>query len=265
MKKISINAKNCMTCKSCEVHCAVAHSASKNLHAAISAVPASTSRVRVRATKTANTSPNAYFAVADSAFKSLYDPVTGRSSPQLHNGRKPAKTVKMEIAQCRNCEDSECVSSCEHNAITKDDKTGLTVVDDNHCMRCDSTACMTACPFGAIGVDTAANTITSLPRIRIKPTKKTKVEITQCKHCRNPRCVDSCEHNAITKDGKTGLTTIDRNYCKKCMSMACLAACPFEAIVMERANNTILVCDQCHETGIPACVSACPGSVFQIN
>lgn len=199
MKKISIDVKNCMSCKSCEVHCAVAHSASRNLHAAISAIPASTSRIRVRSTKTANKSRNVYFELAESAFKNLYDPVTGRSIPQLQDGSE------------------------------------------------------------------SANPVSAQPRIRIKPTKKTKVEITQCKHCRNPRCLDSCEHNAITKDAKTGLTIIDGEYCKKCLSMACLEACPFEAIVMERANNTILICDQCQEKEIPACVSACPVGVLQIN
>jgi len=199
MKKISIDVKNCKTCKSCEVHCAVAHSASRNLHAAISAIPASTSRIRVRSTKTASKPRNVYFALANSAFKSLYDPVTGRYIPQIQDGSDPN------------------------------------------------------------------NTVSAQPRIRIKPTKKTKIEITQCKHCRNPRCSDSCEQNAITKDAKTGLTIIDSEYCKKCLSMTCLAACPFEAIVVERAKNTILICDRCQDNEIPACVSACPVGALQMN
>jgi len=110
MKEIFIEVKHCLACKSCEVYCAVAHSASRNLFAALDESPQPLPRVKVKQTKTAKAMP----------------------------------------AQCRHCVNPPCVSSCERGAIRKDPESQLTIIDAKRCMGCDTMPCVPACPFGAI-------------------------------------------------------------------------------------------------------------------
>ena len=110
MKEISVDVDHCLACKSCEVYCAVAHSASRSLHKALTESPQPLPRIKVKNTHRARAEP----------------------------------------ALCRHCKRPPCVQSCERNAIRKDAKTELTVIDRSICVGCETMLCISACPFGAI-------------------------------------------------------------------------------------------------------------------
>jgi Fe-S-cluster-containing dehydrogenase component len=76
------------------------------------------------------------------------------------------------------CEDPICVASCPRDALTKDEKTGIILVDEEKCNGC--AWCIEACEFGAI---------------TLHPIKK-KVLI--CDLCEgDPKCVQCCPTDAL--------------------------------------------------------------------
>lgn len=74
-----------------------------------------------------------------------------------------------------------------------------------------------------------------------------------CRHCKNPKCVEACITGAMSKDVKTGIVSVDENKCIGCMT--CLAVCPFGCI---KAGKTAVKCDLCQSEAQPACVKNCP-------
>jgi len=86
-------------------------------------------------------------------------------------------TFNISIACCL-CEDPICVKSCPRKALSKDEKTGIILVDDD---KCNSSAwCIETCEFGAI---------------ILHPTKKT---VAICDLCEgDPKCVQYCPPNAL--------------------------------------------------------------------
>lgn len=59
--------------------------------------------------------------------------------------REPA--IDKPIA-CRQCADPPCAKACSVEAISRNQKTGVVLVDESKCVGCG--ACVEACPFGAI-------------------------------------------------------------------------------------------------------------------
>lgn len=51
---------------------------------------------------------------------------------------------------CRQCHDPPCAKVCPENAIYRDEKAGVVLVDEKKCVGCGD--CVGACPFGAIVV-----------------------------------------------------------------------------------------------------------------
>lgn len=49
---------------------------------------------------------------------------------------------------CRQCDDPICVEVCIMGAISRDDKTGAMLIDEDLCVGCKT--CVTACPFGGV-------------------------------------------------------------------------------------------------------------------
>ncbi|MBI5478744.1 MAG: 4Fe-4S ferredoxin [Deltaproteobacteria bacterium] len=113
MKSIFLETKHCLSCKTCEIYCAVAHSAAKNLLGALAEDPRALPRIRVKQTRTA----------------------------------------KAMVALCRHCEKPACVASCALGALTKDPVTRLTIIDHVRCLGCELMPCVSGCPFGAIMVE----------------------------------------------------------------------------------------------------------------
>lgn len=82
------------------------------------------------------------------------------------------------INVCRNCPDHPCVTACQYDACTHNEKTGFIEVKEETCTRCN--ACVAACSYHAVFLDP----ITELPLI--------------CDGCLGtPKCVSFCYKEAI--------------------------------------------------------------------
>jgi len=79
---------------------------------------------------------------------------------------------------CFQCEDASCMKVCPVNALTRDSKNDLIIMDKETCINCK--ACAFACPFGAIGIDSEGKTF-------------------KCDLCDGePLCVQVCPVNALS-------------------------------------------------------------------
>ena len=96
--------------------------------------------------------------------------------------------------QCRSCVSRYCVKVCPRGAVSIDEKTGKSRIDDSKCIKCGK--CKESCPYEAI--------------VRIaRP------------------CARACGVKAITSDS-LGRAQIDTNKCVGCGQ--CMVHCPFGAI-----------------------------------
>lgn len=92
-----------------------------------------------------------------------------------------------------------------------------------------------------------------IPRINIR-FRKDKPHATVCQNCKNPKCKESCEYDAITKY-EDGNVVIDQEKCTGCWT--CIDACPFGAITKELEMGVAFNCDDCKGFDDMACVEAC--------
>ena len=73
----------------------------------------------------------------------------------LKEENKPKKRVMVSVVgdrrvsiHCQHCEEAPCVTACMSGALSKDEKTGATLQDNEKCVGC--WMCIMACPFGAV-------------------------------------------------------------------------------------------------------------------
>lgn len=85
-------------------------------------------------------------------------------------------------------------------------------------------------------------------------TRKAKLFLRKCLHCKKPKCIEACEEGAITKL-EDGRIIINKDKCTGCWS--CIEACPFDAIFKDEEHNIPIRCDLCMDLDVPACVSSC--------
>jgi len=142
MKELLIDIEKCVACKSCEIACRVEHSLSKNIFSAVFEKDLPQKRVFVEKTETApfNAAP----------------------------------------IQCRNCEDSPCITACMTGAMYKDER-GITLCNEDKCVGCFM--CVMVCPFGII----------------VK--KREERKIIKCDRCPDrevPACVEACPTKALS-------------------------------------------------------------------
>ncbi|MEW6725485.1 MAG: 4Fe-4S dicluster domain-containing protein [Bacillota bacterium] len=78
----------------------------------------------------------------------------------------------------------------------------------------------------------------------------------QCRHCSNPPCLYACMASAVSRDGETGIVSVDGRRCVSCLM--CVMVCPLGAISVSGDGMAPLRCDRCPERDVPACVAACP-------
>lgn len=81
--------------------------------------------------------------------------------------------------QCRNCDDSPCITACMTGAMHKDER-GVTICDEYKCVGCFM--CVMVCPFGII-----------VPDLQLR-------NVIKCDRCPGreiPACVDACPTNAL--------------------------------------------------------------------
>ena len=82
-----------------------------------------------------------------------------------------------------------------------------------------------------------------------------------CLHCKEPKCMNACKHEAIYKEEHYGAVLVDRDKCHG--DRNCFDACPYGApqYLSDGENEKMLKCDMCIdrlEEGItPLCVLSC--------
>ncbi len=93
----------------------------------------------------------------------------------------------------------------------------------------------------------------------IFPNVKSIAALKHCFHCENPKCMDICPTEAITKEA-TGAVLISERKCIGCQS--CVDACPFDVPVFSKETGKTYKCIMCNdrlEAGLQtACSQACP-------
>ena len=65
--------------------------------------------------------------------------------------KKDAERADCAPNVCIQCEEAPCIASCPVNALSRDEKTGVILVDREGCNGCQE--CVPACPYGGIGFD----------------------------------------------------------------------------------------------------------------
>jgi len=79
-----------------------------------------------------------------------------------------------------------------------------------------------------------------------------------CIHCEEPTCKGACPVEAISKDERTELVSVDSDICTGCGQ--CVEACPYEAMKLHPGTGKAIHCDLCG--GYPQCVAYCkPGAL----
>ncbi len=150
--------------------------------------------------------------------------------------------------------------------------TGYLVYDSRRCAGCQS--CMLAC---SLVHDGAAST--SLSRIQVSRAILTRypydIQISVCRQCPEPLCVENCPTGACHIDKANGnVRMIDSAKCSGCGT--CLDACPHSPhrTVWNPAANKATKCDLCANapyfskkggpSGSQACVVTCPMKALKV-
>lgn len=74
-----------------------------------------------------------------------------------------------------------------------------------------------------------------------------------CHQCENAFCEKVCPHDAMVRDGITGVPAVSDEKCRKCG--LCISYCPIK-IIKKNESGQAQKCDLCG--GEPLCVKACP-------
>jgi protein NrfC len=150
--------------------------------------------------------------------------------------------------------------------------TGYLVYDSRRCAGCQS--CMLACSLVHEG---AAST--SLSRIQVSRAILTRypydIQMSVCRQCPEPRCVENCPTGACHVDAAHGnVRRIDSAKCVGCQT--CLSACPYSPhkTVWNPTANKATKCDLCSDapyfskpggpSGNQACVTTCPMKALKV-
>ncbi|MFC1815934.1 thiamine pyrophosphate-dependent enzyme [Thermodesulfobacteriota bacterium] len=112
-------------------------------------------------------------------------------------------------------------------------------------------ACIEACAQRGAG-----NTPAVIRSIRKPETKFNSVAT--CLQCSQPKCLEVCPTEAITKGLADGIVSIKEEDCTACGS--CVEACPYDQVYINEETDIAFKCDLCD--GHPKCVEACPYGVI---
>lgn len=121
--------------------------------------------------------------VEHSATKNLF--IAWKEVPQIVSRTNVIEDMPFSFsAQCRHCDYPDCLSACSNSAITKDEKTGIVLLNDDRCVAC--WMCTMACNYGVIQRNIQ-------PVVEIKNSQKCDL----CIDRGAPACVDACPNGAL--------------------------------------------------------------------
>jgi carbon-monoxide dehydrogenase iron sulfur subunit len=141
MKEILINFEHCVACKSCELACAVEHSASKNIFTAIFEERAPVPRIYVEAGYQFNFPLQCRHCVEAQCIKACVTDALWRD--------EETGLVKHTPEKCIGC--WICVMACPFGAIVQDRKERI-ILKCDRCPEREIPACVAACPTKAISL-----------------------------------------------------------------------------------------------------------------
>ena len=85
-----------------------------------------------------------------------------------------------------------------------------------------------------------------------------------CRICADPACVAACMAAALSRDPESGRVLLDHDRCVGCWM--CVMVCPHQGIHPDPRAHKAILCDQCTEREVPACVAACAtGAIAFVN
>lgn len=134
------------------------------------------------------------------------------------------------------------------------------LVRSNRCLGCKT--CELACTIAhSAGKDIFSAFLggdKAVSRVQVETNAERSINLpVQCRHCREPKCVNACMTGAMHLDDQTGLVLNREEKCVGCWM--CVMVCPYGAIVPSEEQKVAIKCDQCLSEGHePACVKACP-------
>lgn len=139
MKEILIDLEHCVGCKSCELACAVEHSESKDIFAAIFEKPLPVPRIYVEAGQELNFPLQCRHCADAQCVKAC---ITGALWQEEETG-----LIKHTPEKCVGC--WMCVMACPFGAIVQDRQEQI-ILKCDRCPDREIPACVAACPTKAI-------------------------------------------------------------------------------------------------------------------
>jgi carbon-monoxide dehydrogenase iron sulfur subunit len=132
-------------------------------------------------------------------------------------------------------------------------------VDASKCNGCG--LCRIVCSFyQGIGVAGSPFVQEQLPEPLVQVQESAgQRQISLCRHCEKPVCVDGCVAGALLANPDLGTVILDQQKCVGCYS--CVMECPFGALQMK--SGQALKCDGCKM--MPLCARYCPAGALQAD
>jgi len=212
---IVVDFAKCTGCHTCELMCAVAHSASKTLCGAIMETPRQKPRIHVKLIGKTSV-PMQCRHCKDAPCISAC-PSDALTKPDGENG-----PVLLNLELCTGC--NSCVPACPFGAIIPD-PSGEKVQKCDQCiegLKADEIpGCCSGCPTGALKFVTHDKNDAGVYKVLTTFV----IDEKQCKAC--GRCLKVCPTQAISGAKKTP-HVIDQDKCVACG--ACCEICPFDTV-----------------------------------
>ena len=131
----------------------------------------------------------------------------------------------------------------------------MITVDERLCTGCR--ACEFACSFKQ---EKSFHYNFSLVRIAINKEREGFFIPILCHHCDEMPCAERCPSEAIKRDVRSGIVSIDKQKCTGCG--LCTDACPISAPIIDSEQGVAKICDLCK--GDPFCVKFCAPGALQV-
>lgn len=130
-------------------------------------------------------------------------------------------------------------------------------VEEKWCLGCH--LCEYECAFANSGMTDMVKALKGkdiFPKIKIEDGNNIHFAV-NCRHCKNPICVNSCIAGALSKS-EDGVVEIDKKKCVGCFT--CVLVCPYGAIMPDESGHAAQKCELCTKNacGEPNCVKHCP-------